>query len=197
MNKKDFFDGIAPQWEKEHRLQKETARLAQLVRLIPLSRGQQVLDVGCGPGRLVPFIRDAIGEKGLILESDFSAEMLKIGKRKYYCPPLFFVQADAQILPLKNDLFDIVICFALFPHIPDKLRALREFRRVLKPGGPLFVCHPMSREELNKFHAQVKGPVTEDFLPDCEEMDFLFSSSGFHGLFIRDEPSLYIASALA
>ena len=101
------------------------------------------------------------------------------------------------MIPLRENIFDVVVCFALFPHLPDKARALMEFRRILKPGKPLYIAHLMSREELNRFHSQVKGPVTQDFLPTREEMEELFSSAGFRELVIKDERSLYIARAKA
>ncbi|GAG03079.1 unnamed protein product, partial [marine sediment metagenome] len=146
---------------------------------------------------LVPFILEAVGEEGILVESDFSREMLKIGKDKYKQKNLYFIQADGQMIPLKENIFDAVVCFALFPHFPDKARALMEFRRILKPGKLLYIAHLMSREELNRFHSQVKGPVTEDFLPTREEMEELFSSAGFRELAIKDERSLYIARAKA
>lgn len=197
MNRKYFFDHIAPDWEKEHRCLNEQEKLKKLSRFFPLSRGQCVLDAGCGTGRLVPFIRKAVGGEGMLVEMDFSREMLKIGQKKYLSQNTGFVQSDAQMIPLKDDTFDVVICFALFPHISHKEKALREFQRVLKPQSPLIIAHPMSREELNRFHSRVKGPVTQDFLPDEREMEKLFSAARFRNLSIKDQPSLYIARGTA
>ncbi|MBS3818863.1 class I SAM-dependent methyltransferase [bacterium] len=197
MNRKEFFDRMASDWEKEHRCQKEQAKLEKLAGYFPLSQGHWVLDAGCGTGRLIPFIRKSIGTQGSLVEMDFSREMLKIGQEKYFSENTGFVQSNAQTIPLQNDNFDVVICFALFPHLSQKEKALKEFRRVLKPQSPLVIAHPMSREELNRFHSHVKGPVAQDFLPDRREMEQLFSAARFHNLSIKDEPSLYIAQATA
>jgi len=196
-DRKKFFGEIAQDWEREHRNNKEKGRLRKLFKHFLLSREDWIMDAGCGTGRLVPFILEAVGEKGILVESDFSREMLKIGKDKYKQKNLYFIQADGQMIPLRENIFDAVVCFALFPHLPDKARALVEFRRILKPGKPLYIAHLMSREELNRFHSRVKGPVTQDFLPAREEMEELFSSAGFREFAIKDERSLYIAWAKA
>jgi len=197
MDRKRFFDDIAHEWEIEHQKPQEKNRLRQLVKYFPLKKGDNVLDLGCGTGRLVPWVRAAIGDKGVLVESDFSREMLKIGKANHSQRNICFIQSSAQSLAVKGRIFDVIICFALFPHISDKLNALCEFRRVLKPRKPLVIAHPMSREELNAFHSQVKGPVTQDFLPEDEEMIRLFAEAGFSGLSIKNQKSLYIAKAYA
>jgi len=197
MEKRTFFNHIAQRWEKEHRIQKEQDRIRNLFAFLPLRVGECVLDAGCGTGRLVPFIRKKCGEGGLIVEMDFSEEMLKFAKKKHEAQNVYFIQSDAQIISLKKNLFDAIICFALFPHIHDKRGSLEEFRRILKPGKFLYIAHTMSRKELNHFHAHVKGPVCSDYLPDEEEMHRLFSGAGFSKVSIVDRPSLYLARARA
>jgi len=197
MNKRDFFDGIAEKWEKEHRILREQEKLRNLFACVHLKKGDRVLDVGCGTGRLVPLIREKTGTEAWIVELDFAFEMLKVARRRYGVEKMFFIQSDTEKLPHGERLFDSVVCFALFPHIDDKGRALREYRRVLKSGSPLYIAHTMSREELNSFHSRIKGPVCSDFLPGEREMRRLFSDAGFEGLEIVERPSLYIARARA
>lgn len=197
MEKRKYFNHIAQRWEKEHRIQKEQAQIRNLFTFLPLQDGDCVLDVGCGTGRLVPFIKEKCGDEGVIVEMDFSEEMLKFAKIKHDAKNIYFVQSDAQIVSLKEEVFDAIICFALFPHIQDKRLALEEFRRILKPGKFLYIAHTMSRKELNDFHAHVEGPVCADYLPDEEEMHWLFSAVGFSGVSIVDRSSLYLAKARA
>lgn len=197
MNKKVFFNQISNEWETEHSSKEEQERLKGFVYHFNLRTSETVLDVGCGSGRLIPFIKNIIGEKGILIELDFSEEMLKIGKKKYLHHNLFFVQSDAQDPALKSNLFTTIICMALFPHLDNKPRTMKQFYRILKPGGKLIIAHQMSREELNQFHRKVKGPVTKDLLPGEGEMRHLFASAGFHNLTITDKPSFYIAQALA
>jgi demethylmenaquinone methyltransferase/2-methoxy-6-polyprenyl-1,4-benzoquinol methylase len=197
MEKRRYFNHIASRWEKEHQIQKEQGLLRNLFIYLPLRAGDCVLDVGCGTGRLVPFIRKRCGNGGVIVEMDFSEEMLNYARNKYKGKNLFFIQSDAQRIPVKSKVFDVILCFALFPHIQDKSLALREFQRILKPGKSLYIAHTMSRIELNHLHARVKGPVCSDYLPDEEEMQRIFLDAGFTGLHIMDKSSLYLAKAQA
>lgn len=197
MDKKGYFDDIALAWERDHREAGGAESLASLAVLFSLRRNDRVLDAGCGTGRLAPFIRSAIGRSGLLVELDYSGEMLKIGKRTLGSSGPFSIQADVQKIPFKDSRFDRVICFSLFPHIDDKAAALREFRRVLKPGKELIVAHLMGRKELNAFHARLHGPVNHDMIPDESAMKGLFAAAGLKRLVIRDEPLLYLARATA
>ena len=52
---------------------------------------------------------------------------------------VFFIRGDVQDLPFKENSFDIVYCRYILEHVPDPLRVLKEARRVLKPGGKLFI----------------------------------------------------------
>jgi ubiquinone/menaquinone biosynthesis C-methylase UbiE len=195
MSKKAFFDRISHDWDEEHSAPEEEQRTRAFTRHFDLKPGERVLDVGCGTGRLIPFLKEYIGQEGILVAVDFSKEMLDIGREKHRFKRLYFFQGDAHRLALKDHSFTTVICMALFPHLGDKAGALKEFRRLLIPGGTLFITHQMSRQELNRFHQEVKGPVTRDLLPDEVEMRGLFASAGYKNLSIRDEPSLYIARA--
>jgi len=154
-----------------------------------------VLDVGCGTGRLIPQLKKVIGETGKLVELDFSIEMLKIGKNRYGYQNLLFIQGDGHVLPLKDCSIDTVICFAFFPHLSDKLKGMKAFARILKPGGKLIIAHQMNREELNRFHGNVDGPVSDDLLPDETKMKELFETAGFRDIEIREWPGFYLAAA--
>ncbi len=197
MDRKTFFNKQAQNWEKEHQCEKEKSKLRKLIPFLPIKEGARVLDAGCGTGRLIPYIIKSAGRTGEIVEMDFARKMLDIARLKHSNSNICFVQSDAQNLPFKDQLFDVVVCFALLPHIPDKQRALREFHRILKPKSPFVIAHTMSREELNAFHKKVKGPVTQDLLPVKEEMEQLFLKAGFQNFSLKDQPSLYIAQGKA
>lgn len=195
MNKKDFFDDLAPQWEKEHQIEREMQKVKNLFSHLELRKNDWVLDSGTGTGRLVPLIRQLIGRQGRIAAMDFSCEMLKIAKKKHIQEDPFIIQSDAEKPPFRQEIFDVVICFALFPHISDKPKAVKEFYRILKPGGRFYIAHTMSREELNLFHSRVKGPVCQDFLPEDDEVEEMILAAGFMDVRIRNEEALYIAQA--
>jgi ubiquinone/menaquinone biosynthesis C-methylase UbiE len=193
--KKEFFDNLARQWDDEHSGEVEKRRTWEFICVnIPLQESETVLDVGCGTSRLVPVLQRFIGEKGKLIELDISQEMLKIGKNRYTGSNLVFIQGDGHRLPLRDHSIDTVICLAFFPHLADKQGGMQAFAQVLKPGGRLFIAHQMNREELNRFHGDVQGPVNEDLLPEEGAMRALFKAAGFSKVEINEMPGLYLAS---
>ncbi len=195
MNKREFFDSLARSWEKEHRHEGKDEKLALLTSYFLLKPQDTILDAGCGTGRLIPYLRKKIGEQGVLVELDFSLEMLRIARGKGGEKSLFFVLADVERAPFKKETFDAIVCFSLFPHLSHKKKALRVFHFLLKKGHFLYIAHTMSRRELNSFHARVKGPVKRDFLPGENTMRKLLVEVGFREVEIIDRPSLYLARA--
>ena len=101
-------------------------------RLQPLlTRGSQVLDVGCGTGDLSIELFENTAAK--VTGIDFCAPMLKLAQTK--APTLQFIEGDALKLPFAEASFDaLTIGFAL-RNLADFDRGLRELLRVLKPNG--------------------------------------------------------------
>jgi len=192
MNHREYFDQIAAEWDEL--LEEEAlARLREIVAGLEIEPGAAVLDVGCGTGVLFPMLLEKVGQEGRIVALDISGEMLKQAQAKGY--PVECVQGDAQSLPLSDATFDWVICNAVFPHFPDKLRALREIRRVLKDGGRLVICHAASREAVNELHRSIGGVVAHDTIPPDDEMRRLLREAGLGEAVVRDEPERYLVFA--
>lgn len=199
MKRQEFFNHIASQWARNSQKSAEMRKIEKIIDLMGIKKGNIVLDAGCGTGRLVPFISRKIGRRGRVVELDFSERMLQLATlnhKKNKNKRVFFVLGDVILAPFRSKIFDVIICFALFPHLDDKLACLREFKRVLKAGGTLFVAHPMSRDTLNAHHARVDGPVKGDFLPDEAEMKNLLKAAGFKTIKVEDRRSFYLAMAI-
>lgn len=194
MERRQFFDNLARQWDEEHHTPEEHERTAKFVREhLRAAAGESVLDVGCGTGRLAPFLLEMLGAGGRLAALDISEEMLRIPRRRYPFPNVLFIQGDGHRLPFKYGSMDAVICFAFFPHLTDKEMAMKEFAAVLKPGGRLIIAHQMNREELNRLHGSVNGPVKRDVLPAEAEMRCFFANAGFRGVEFQERSGLYWA----
>lgn len=105
-------------------------------RLEQIVRGKDALELATGPGLLAKNI--AAGAASFIA-TDYSEGMIREAK-KGECPKnLIFEVADATALPYENARFDIVIIANALHIMPSPETALKEIRRVLRPGG-ILVC---------------------------------------------------------
>ncbi len=187
-----FFDVRAANWEENCYPPSVRAKLAPLVASFHLPQAGTVLDMGTGPGTLVPYLRAALGPAGRVYPFDLSFEMLRQAKAKLDAcdpPP---VQATAMRLPFRACSFDAVVCFAAFPHFEDKDQALGEMARVAKAGAPIIVAHLLSRQELMAHHGG-HSAVARDLLPDEARMRELFRQAGLPAPAIIDAPGRYLA----
>lgn len=197
MSKCDFFSGLSASWDEAHARPEEMERLRRFAVHLRLRPGEHVLDVGCGSGRLIPLILEAVGDGGSLVELDFAPGMVDLARRKTDDPRVSFRVGDAHDLPFAEGDFDRVIALALLPHLDDRGKALAEFHRVLIPGGVLVIAHQMGREALDRLHGESSEPVRRDLLPGNEVLRRLLSSAGFAASEIVDEPDRYLAWARA
>jgi len=107
--------------------------------------GMTVLDLGCGSGAFTTFVAKAVGEHGKVYAVDIQPAMLRQLERKLArsenrdITNIELKQASAYNLPFEDGSLDLVYMVTVLQEIPDRGRALREVRRVLKPGGILAV----------------------------------------------------------
>jgi len=100
----------------------------------------KIVDIGCGNGRnLIPFAK-----KGFSCDAvDFSIDMIKFAKSRFRKLGLKckFHVSNMNKLPFKDNNFDYIICVASFHHLNkfDQEKALKEFKRILKPGGEMYI----------------------------------------------------------
>jgi SAM-dependent methyltransferase len=111
-----------------------------VVRALCLAPGQQVLDIGSGPGLLLRELALSVGPEGAAVGLDLAAPMLEAARRR--CAGLAQValeQGDAAALPFADARFDALVTTQVYEYVRDIPAALAEARRVLRPGGRLVV----------------------------------------------------------
>jgi len=187
-----FFDSRARDWEKNCYPAPVRKRLQELIHDFGVLPGMHVLDIGTGPGVLIPYLRRMVGKEGGICAFDLSFEMVSRAIRKPLSEQDLVLQADVHHMPFLDERFDQVICFAAFPHFSDPARALREMSRVVLSGGNVIIAHLLSRRELSEHHA-THSAVARDVLPDDSRMKSLFGEAGLSLIDIVDIPGRYLA----
>ena len=195
-DKEAFWDREAREWEEA--LQNDTEEKDNTVKVIPLfglQEGEVVLDAGCGTGGLIPLLLKEVGRSGCVYGLDLSQEMLRIAREKHYDGNVSFLKGDIIEIPLPPESMDRIICFRTFAHIDDKIGALREFFRVLKPSGIVVICNLLGSKELNELHKEIGGAIANDTSPGVKEMEQFFLESNFTPVELLDADTLYIMKA--
>jgi arsenite methyltransferase len=107
----------------------------RLVERLAIHAGDSVLDVGCGTGRLARHIAHVVGAGGRVVGIDPLAERVALARTRAGAGIAFEVGQAEDLGAFAEASFDAVCMSAVFHWVNDKPRALREIRRVLRPGG--------------------------------------------------------------
>lgn len=155
--------------------------------------GGTVLDVACGTGRALPFLRSAVGSAGRVLAIDVTPEMLNAARAKGRDRVAGLVLGDALHLPLPAASVDAVFAAGYLSHIPDSRAGLVELARVTRANGRLAVFHPVSRAALATRHGREVCP--EDPL-DPAVLAPLLVATGWRVESFDDGPDRYLTLAV-
>jgi len=100
--------------------------------------GENVLDVACGTGLVTFPLAGEVGASGRVVGVDLSGQMVEEARARAMrgaVANVGFARMDAENLELPDGSFDLAVCALGLMYLPDPGRALREMRRVLRPGG--------------------------------------------------------------
>lgn len=110
-----------------------------------ITSGQRVLDVACGTGALTVAVADRVSPGGAVLGLDANPAMLAVARRKH--ADIEWHDGCAESLPFADASFDAVVSQFGLMFFDDRVAALREMHRVLRPGGRIAVavCDALDR----------------------------------------------------
>jgi demethylmenaquinone methyltransferase/2-methoxy-6-polyprenyl-1,4-benzoquinol methylase len=198
-----MFDRIAPVYDPMNRVM--TVGLDQRWRRVTVREavrpGDRVLDACCGTGDLAVAARGA--GAGSVVGVDFSERMLERARRK--APELEWVPADVLALPFEDASFDAAVVGFGVRNVEDLEAALRELRRVLRPGGRLGVLEittprgilrpfyrlwfdrivPLLGRLLPGGDAYTYLPASVRRFPGAEDLAALIATTGFEDVSFR------------
>ena len=138
VNWSDELEGLHEESSRTHFIDVWT-RAAMLERLGEVPADGTIVDLGCSTGYLLEDVRAAHPRTRLI-----GVDLVAPGLRKAHglLPEAWLLRADVCALPLADESVDAVVSANLLEHVPDDSGALRELRRVLRPGGRAVVVVP-------------------------------------------------------
>src|SRR3989344_6804970 len=113
-----------------------------ILDLMPPRKGERILDVGCGKGRLGLFLLANEPDIEMIF-SDVTPEARK------FLDGYKFVECSMASMPFPDEYFDKIFCMHVIAHFAEGEQAIKEAFRVLKKGGELMILTP------NKYYVQL------------------------------------------
>jgi ubiquinone/menaquinone biosynthesis C-methylase UbiE len=181
----------------------------RLVAALAIAAGDRVLDVGCGTGLLAEYMADIVGAAGHVLGIDPLPLRIALAQTKARPNLAFAVGNAADLSALPDASLDVVCLNAVFHWLPDKAGPLREFARVLRPGGWLGIGGGAKeqRSPLRGVMRQVLGQPPFAQYPrnaaelstrvDGDEMRDLLVAAGFEvvSIDLYDSPFIHASAA--
>lgn len=164
----------------------QEAMAGQVFGLLDLAGGEQVLDVGCGDGKLTARIAERV-PRGSVVGVDPSHDMVAFASRQF-APAgsnLWFEVGDAACLAYQQ-VFDLVVSFNALHWVPDQAGALRSIHAALRPGGRAVL----------RFVPRVERTSLEDVIEDVRRSpDWSNAFQGFRCPFVHTTAEEYRALA--
>ena len=169
-----------------------------LVRVAALHVGERVLDVGCGTGVVARLAAERVRPDGAVAGLDINPGMLVVARS--ITPPdmgVEWYEGSAESMPLPSEAFDVVLCQMSLQFVTDRLRCLREMRRILASGGRVVLNVPgpagppfeiLADAMMRHITSQAAGFVRAVFaLYEEAELESLLKDAGFRHVNARAE----------
>ncbi len=160
------YDRVNPfVWNEEMR--------AEALSMLDIASDDRVLDVGCGTGFATEGLLEHTENVHGLDQSTHQLEHALDRLNKH--GPVRFYRGDAERLPFKDGSFDIVWSSGSIEYWPNPVGTLREFRRVVEPGGQVLVVGP------NYPKTGIMQRIADAIMLfyDAEEADRMFAEAGF------------------
>jgi SAM-dependent methyltransferase len=141
--------------------------------------GQRVLDVACGTGVLTLAAAERVGPTGAVVGLDPNPDMLDIARRK--AAPIEWIDGRAEALRFADSSFDAVVSQFGLMFFDDRVAALREAQRVLRPEGRLAVavCDAVERSPGYDALATLLRRLFGDSVADAFRAPFAIGDAAF------------------
>lgn len=122
---------------------------------------KKILDVGTGEGGFIPVLLKTFPGSE-VTAIDPNTESLKVARQKF--PGIQFLEMEAEKLKFQDDQFDVVSLSMALHHFPKVKKALKEIKRVAKPGAYIIINEPISdrlnaAQEVHKMYHHFRSRI--------------------------------------
>ncbi len=111
-----FFSARADTWDDKNG-QDSASASERIIRGLGIRMGSRVLDVGCGTGLIIPWLLEAVGERGHVTALDIAESMLFLAREKHQKTNIEYIHADIADTPFLDCSFDEIGCHNCFTHV--------------------------------------------------------------------------------
>jgi SAM-dependent methyltransferase len=173
-----------------------------IVTAAQVREGMSVLDVACGTGVATRSAARRCGSRGRVVGVDVDAGMLAVAEAESMNEGLSieYAQGSACALPSSSGSFDAVLCLQGLQYFPDQLAAIKEMRRVMRPGSMLALITWSTLQSCKGQWAMVRALERHDIdasaarkpfsLADSTELMTVAQEAGFERVTVRKEQHL-------
>jgi ubiquinone/menaquinone biosynthesis C-methylase UbiE len=122
----------------------------------------RVLDIGCGTGRSITFVKDYVNKSGFKYNAiDYSKACIDYAKAQYSRYGVIFKQHNGSDLPFEANKFDYIISSHVLEHIPKggEIKYFSEISRILKKGGIAIIGTPNRKFNQDLFHKNPEDKI--------------------------------------
>jgi SAM-dependent methyltransferase len=172
---------------------------------LPAYRGGRCVEVGCGPGRMTGALAERFDQ---VLALDVSPAMLERARATVSAGNVEFRPVSGERLEGAGDgVADALVCYLVLQHLPSRAvieSYLREFARVLDPGGEAFIQVPVlasgwrprlwraaRRPFVGVSRRPERGPAFRGFRLTSAELEAALTAAGLRVLATDEGPSAY------
>jgi 2-polyprenyl-3-methyl-5-hydroxy-6-metoxy-1,4-benzoquinol methylase len=139
-----YHSQLADTWEDRYRTGQFSLRLQIVSKILPEQQdGKKWLDAGCGTGTISRWLARERGASVIALDASerMLAHAAKISGVEY-------ILGDVTCSGLPDGSFDGILCSSVLEYLPDPAVALREFRRLIRPGGIILLSVPNAAQSV-------------------------------------------------
>ena len=196
----DFWNNAAAEYEAAHELADKPVWQKVLAALIGLDKEQYILDVATGTG----MIANMLGADGYanVTGADISEGMMRIAidHAIEQNTKVGFIYGNAMELPFAEDTFDVVINSRLLWTLSEPETAIKEWHRVLKPGGKVIAINELEEEGIRCSSIesyQEKTNVGEYPFANAgrEQISEVFRKAGFANVSVNSMPGCHMVTS--